>query len=154
MTNAVIKQYRGIAQLVEYRSPKPWVAGSNPPAPAKKDAIANAMASFLADRGGGFEKGGGAIAPKPSRRGRGWLARGRVGAPGAPSESSCRQESAACRARETLCGFAANAAKCGSNHRSRLRNVCNAQHCFGSESSCFLLQNHVRHMVLKSGSAD
>ena len=26
--------YRGIAQLVEYRSPKPWVAGSNPPAPA------------------------------------------------------------------------------------------------------------------------
>lgn len=26
---------RGIAQLVEYRSPKPWVAGSNPPAPAK-----------------------------------------------------------------------------------------------------------------------
>ena len=30
------KKYRGIAQLVEYRSPKPWVAGSNPPAPAKK----------------------------------------------------------------------------------------------------------------------
>ncbi len=27
--------HRGIAQLVEYRSPKPWVAGSNPPAPAK-----------------------------------------------------------------------------------------------------------------------
>ena len=27
--------YRGIAQLVEYRSPKPWVAGSNPPAPVK-----------------------------------------------------------------------------------------------------------------------
>ncbi len=27
---------RGIAQLVEYRSPKPWVAGSNPPAPAKQ----------------------------------------------------------------------------------------------------------------------
>ena len=26
--------HRGIAQLVEYRSPKPWVAGSNPPAPA------------------------------------------------------------------------------------------------------------------------
>ncbi len=25
--------HRGIAQLVEYRSPKPWVAGSNPPAP-------------------------------------------------------------------------------------------------------------------------
>ena len=30
--------HRGIAQLVEYRSPKPWVAGSNPPAPAKKKA--------------------------------------------------------------------------------------------------------------------
>ena len=28
---------RGIAQLVEYRSPKPWVAGSNPPAPAKQN---------------------------------------------------------------------------------------------------------------------
>ena len=28
--------HRGIAQLVEYRSPKPWVAGSNPPAPAKQ----------------------------------------------------------------------------------------------------------------------
>ena len=32
-------KYRGIAQLVVYRSPKPWVAGSNPPAPAKKKAI-------------------------------------------------------------------------------------------------------------------
>ena len=31
-----IISHRGIAQLVEYRSPKPWVAGSNPPAPAKK----------------------------------------------------------------------------------------------------------------------
>ena len=31
-------EYRGIAQLVEYRSPKPWVAGSNPPAPAKTEA--------------------------------------------------------------------------------------------------------------------
>ncbi len=31
-------KHRGIAQLVEYRSPKPWVAGSNPPAPAKKKA--------------------------------------------------------------------------------------------------------------------
>ena len=28
--------HRGVAQLVEYRSPKPWVAGSSPPAPAKK----------------------------------------------------------------------------------------------------------------------
>ena len=32
-------QYRGIAQLVEYRSPKPWVAGSNPPAPDTTKAI-------------------------------------------------------------------------------------------------------------------
>ena len=31
-------EYRGIAQLVEYRSPKPWVAGSNPPAPAITEA--------------------------------------------------------------------------------------------------------------------
>ena len=30
------KKYRGIAQLVEYRSPKPWVVGSSPSAPAKK----------------------------------------------------------------------------------------------------------------------
>ena len=34
-----VTAHRGIAQLVEYRSPKPWVAGSNPPAPAKKKAI-------------------------------------------------------------------------------------------------------------------
>ena len=32
-------KYRGIAQLVEYRSPKPWVAGSNPPAPAKTKSL-------------------------------------------------------------------------------------------------------------------
>ena len=31
--------FRGIAQLVEYRSPKPWVAGSNPPAPAKNKKV-------------------------------------------------------------------------------------------------------------------
>ena len=31
-------KHRGIAQLVEYRSPKPWVAGSNPPAPAITEA--------------------------------------------------------------------------------------------------------------------
>ena len=30
---------RGIAQLVEYRSPKPWVVGSSPSAPAKKKTI-------------------------------------------------------------------------------------------------------------------
>ncbi len=28
-------EYRGIAQLVEYWSPKPWVVGSSPSAPAK-----------------------------------------------------------------------------------------------------------------------
>ena len=28
------KKHRGIAQLVEYRSPKPWVVGSSPSAPA------------------------------------------------------------------------------------------------------------------------
>ncbi len=31
-------QYRGIAQLVEYRSPKPWVVSSNLSAPAMKKA--------------------------------------------------------------------------------------------------------------------
>ena len=31
--------FRGIAQLVEYWSPKPWVVGSSPSAPAKKKAI-------------------------------------------------------------------------------------------------------------------
>ena len=31
--------HRGIAQLVEYWSPKPWVVGSSPSAPAKKKAI-------------------------------------------------------------------------------------------------------------------
>ena len=30
--------YRGIAQVVEQRSPKPFVVGSNPTAPAKKKA--------------------------------------------------------------------------------------------------------------------
>ena len=29
--------HRGIAQLVEYWSPKPWVVGSSPSAPAKKE---------------------------------------------------------------------------------------------------------------------
>ena len=31
--------FRGIAQLVEYWSPKPWVVGSSPSAPAKKSAF-------------------------------------------------------------------------------------------------------------------
>ena len=30
--------HRGVAQLVEYWSPKPWVVGSSPSAPAKKEA--------------------------------------------------------------------------------------------------------------------
>ena len=34
MCAIILALHRGIAQLVEYRSPKPWVAGSNPPAPA------------------------------------------------------------------------------------------------------------------------
>ena len=33
-------KYRGIAQLVEYWSPKPWVVGSSPSAPAKKIQVA------------------------------------------------------------------------------------------------------------------
>ena len=32
----MLRSRGGIAQLVEYRSPKPWVVGSNPSAPAKK----------------------------------------------------------------------------------------------------------------------
>ena len=38
---------RGIAQPVEYRSPKPWVVGSNPSAPAKKKGMAFAVSFFL-----------------------------------------------------------------------------------------------------------
>ena len=38
--------YRGIAQLVEYWSPKPWVVGSSPSAPAKKKAIREADGFF------------------------------------------------------------------------------------------------------------
>ena len=41
------KTHRGIAQLVEYRSPKPWVAGSNPPAPAKTKRTAKAVLLVL-----------------------------------------------------------------------------------------------------------
>ena len=46
--------HRGIAQLVEYRSPKPWVAGSNPPAPAKKiaDCESNLLFSVKSAVGG------------------------------------------------------------------------------------------------------
>ena len=40
-------KHRGIAQLVEYRSPKPWVAGSNPPAPAKKERQSKDCLYFL-----------------------------------------------------------------------------------------------------------
>ena len=34
-----IRVHRGIAQLVEYWSPKPWVVGSSPSAPAKKSSF-------------------------------------------------------------------------------------------------------------------
>ncbi len=39
-------KYRGIAQLVEYWSPKPWVVGSSPSAPAMKKAKSNDLAFF------------------------------------------------------------------------------------------------------------
>ena len=44
MCAIILALHRGIAQLVEYRSPKPWVAGSNPPAPAKS------LGRFRSDR--------------------------------------------------------------------------------------------------------
>ena len=43
--------HRGIAQLVEYRSPKPWVAGSNPPAPAKKRTKQSLRSFFIQSEG-------------------------------------------------------------------------------------------------------
>ncbi len=51
--------YRGIAQLVEYWSPKPWVVGSSPSAPAKKKEMAKAISFFLVEiKIGGFEESG------------------------------------------------------------------------------------------------
>ena len=49
-----IRVHRGVAQLVEYRSPKPWVAGSSPPAPAKKkdDCESNRLFSVKSAVGG------------------------------------------------------------------------------------------------------
>ena len=38
---------RGIAQLVEYWSPKPWVVGSSPSAPAKERGIGRENGLFL-----------------------------------------------------------------------------------------------------------
>ena len=38
---------RGIAQLVEYWSPKPWVVGSSPSAPAKERGMRCVSISFL-----------------------------------------------------------------------------------------------------------
>ena len=38
---------RGIAQLVEYWSPKPWVVGSSPSAPAKERGIGCVSILFL-----------------------------------------------------------------------------------------------------------
>ncbi len=46
------KRNRGIAQLVEYRSPKPWVAGSNPPAPANTKGTPIGVPFVLAGAGG------------------------------------------------------------------------------------------------------
>ena len=47
-------KYRGIAQLVEYWSPKPWVVGSSPSAPAKKkaDCESNLLFSVKSADGG------------------------------------------------------------------------------------------------------
>ncbi len=39
--------HRGIAQLVEYWSPKPWVVGSSPSAPAKERGIGRISGLFL-----------------------------------------------------------------------------------------------------------
>ena len=41
--------YRGIAQLVEYWSPKPWVVGSSPSAPAKKKAKSKFDLAFFSE---------------------------------------------------------------------------------------------------------
>ncbi len=38
----ILNVRRGIAQLVEYWSPKPWVVGSSPSAPAKAKSLENA----------------------------------------------------------------------------------------------------------------
>ena len=39
--------HRGVAQLVEYWSPKPWVVGSSPSAPAKERGMVCTSISFL-----------------------------------------------------------------------------------------------------------
>ena len=44
--------YRGVAQLVEYWSPKPWVVGSSPSAPAKKKRSPIGDLFFLAETEG------------------------------------------------------------------------------------------------------
>ena len=44
-------QYRGIAQLVEQRSPKPRAEGSNPSTPANRKGTANAVPFLLAGAG-------------------------------------------------------------------------------------------------------
>ena len=42
--------HRGVAQLVEYWSPKPWVVGSSPSAPAKQKAIGLVPMAFCFSR--------------------------------------------------------------------------------------------------------
>ena len=42
-----IRVHRGIAQLVEYWSPKPWVVGSSPSAPAKIKKDTQKSVSFF-----------------------------------------------------------------------------------------------------------
>ena len=48
--SAIVKmaaKYRGIAQLVEQRSPKPRAGGSSPLAPAKENATTARVVAFL-----------------------------------------------------------------------------------------------------------
>ena len=39
MNLLTVNKHRGVAQLVEWRSPKPWAAGSSPVSPARKPRL-------------------------------------------------------------------------------------------------------------------
>ena len=51
----IYERYRGIAQLVEYWSPKPWVVGSSPSAPARKKPRQSFALAFFCAWAGGLE---------------------------------------------------------------------------------------------------
>ena len=51
----MVSVHRGVAQLVEYWSPKPWVVGSSPSAPAKKRTGSLSYLFFFCVRAGGLE---------------------------------------------------------------------------------------------------